>query len=76
MIYIVIEADYKFEPTKDTPYIAITGELWGVFYEDLGENWPLYNDIALYLNHYTKVPLSKYVPEPVPAMPMCTAIFI
>ena len=22
---------WDFEPTKDTPYLALTGELWGVF---------------------------------------------
>ena len=32
-----------------TPYLALTGELWGVFYEYLWENWPHYNDTALYL---------------------------
>ena len=26
----------------------ITGELWGVFCEDFGENWPRYYDTALY----------------------------
>ena len=35
--------------SKDTPYLALTGELWGVICEDLGENWPLYNGTALYL---------------------------
>ena len=33
--------------TKDTPYLALTGELWGVFCEDLGENWPRYKGTAL-----------------------------
>ena len=37
------------EPTKDTPYLALAGKLWGVFCEDFGENWPCYNDTALYL---------------------------
>ena len=31
--------------TKDTPYLTLTGELWGVF---LGENWLCYNDTTLY----------------------------
>ena len=26
-----------------------TGELWGVYCEDVGENWPRYNDTVLYL---------------------------
>ena len=30
-----------FELTKDTPYLALTGELWGV--------WSRYNDTALYV---------------------------
>ena len=36
---------------KDTPYLALTGELWGVFCEDFGENWPRYNGTALYVGH-------------------------
>ena len=34
------EAEYQsgFKLTKDTPYLALTGELWGVYCEDLGEN--------------------------------------
>ena len=44
MIYIysitVIEAEHrvKFWFTEDTLYIALMGELWGVYCEDLGEN--------------------------------------
>ena len=34
--------------TKDTPYFALTGELWGVFCEHLWENWPRYSGIVLY----------------------------
>ena len=30
-------------PTKDTPYLALAGKLWGVCCDDLGENWPHYN---------------------------------
>ena len=33
--------------TKDTPYRNLMGELWGVFCEDLGENWPFHNDTEL-----------------------------
>ena len=32
--------------TKDTPNLALTDELWGVFSEDLGESWPSYNGTA------------------------------
>ena len=27
----------------DTPYLALTDELWGVYWENFGENWPRYN---------------------------------
>ena len=37
--------------TKDTPYLALTGELWSVFYEYLWENWPCYNGTALCYSH-------------------------
>ena len=33
---------------KDTPYLALTGEIWGVFCGYLWENWPRYNGTALY----------------------------
>ena len=47
----MIEAEYisESEPTKYIPYLALTGELWDVFYEDLGENWPRYNGTKLYV---------------------------
>ena len=38
-----------FELTNDTLYFTLTGELWVVYCEDLGENWPSYNDIVLYI---------------------------
>ena len=34
---------------KDTPYLAVTGVLWGVFCEYLWENWQRYNGTALYI---------------------------
>ena len=45
-----IEADYQSEAelTKNTPYLALTDELWGVFRGYFGENWPRYNGTALY----------------------------
>ena len=44
------EAEYQLdaESTKDTPYLALTGELWGVFCECLWENLPHYNGTAIY----------------------------
>ena len=49
------EAEYKseFEHTKDTPYLGLTGELWGVFCKDFGENWLRYNSTGLYLEVIT-----------------------
>ena len=38
-----------FELTKDTPYLALMGELWGVCCEDFRENWSRKNDTALYV---------------------------
>ena len=45
------DAGYKseFVFTTDTPYLALRGELLGVYFENLGENWPCYNGTALYL---------------------------
>ena len=42
------ERKSDFKHTPDTPYLALTGELWGVYCEDLGENWPRYNGTELY----------------------------
>ena len=33
--------------TKDTPYLTLTGELWGVFSEYFWESWQCYNGTAL-----------------------------
>ena len=38
----------EFKVTKDTPYLALTGELCGVCCEDTSENWPRYNGSAPY----------------------------
>ena len=46
-----VEYKSEFEYTKDTTYLAITGELWGVFCEDFGENWPRYNGTVLYIEY-------------------------
>ena len=39
-ITAVTEAEYKseFEPTKYTPYLALTGELWDMFCKDIKRN--------------------------------------
>ena len=39
-----------FELTKDTPYLALLGELWSVFYEYFNRNWSCYKGFLLYIN--------------------------
>ena len=48
------EAEYQLDAgsTKDTPYLTLTGELQGVFWEYLWENWLHYNNTALYLDEH------------------------
>ena len=42
------ESESDFRITVDTPYLTLTGELWGVvFCEDFGENWPHNNGTTL-----------------------------
>ena len=36
------------------PYLALTGELWGVYCEHIGANWPPYNGIALYQCNWSR----------------------
>ena len=38
-----------FELTKDTPYLALSGELWSVFYEYFNKYWLCYKGFLLYL---------------------------
>ena len=38
-----------FELTKDTPYLALSGELWSVFYEYFNRNWRCYKGFLLYI---------------------------
>ena len=45
------------DPTKDTPYLALTGELWGVFCEYLWENWSRYNSTTVYSQGESLAPL-------------------
>ena len=32
--------------TKDIPYLALTGEVWDVFCDDLCEDWPRHDGTA------------------------------
>ena len=44
----MIKAEYKSKCELEyTPYLALKGELWSVFYEDFQENWLHYNSTAL-----------------------------
>ena len=38
-----------FELTKDTPYLALSGELWSVFYDYFNRYWSCYKGFLLYL---------------------------
>ena len=42
------ESEWDIRITTDTPYLTLTGKLWGVFCEHLRENWPHYNGTSLY----------------------------
>ena len=37
-----------FKLIKDTPYLALSGELWSVFYEYFNRNWSCYRGFLLY----------------------------
>ena len=45
-----------FELTKDTPYLALLGELWSVFYEYFNRNWPCYKGFLLYVVCPVEIP--------------------
>ena len=42
------ESESDIRITTSILYLALTGELWGVYCDDFGEIWPRYNDTALY----------------------------
>ena len=44
------ERKSDFNITTDTPYLTLKDELWGVYCEHFGENWPCYNSTALYID--------------------------
>ena len=50
------ECKLDFKITTDTLYLTLTGELWVVYCEDLGENWLRYDGTTLYIkwNHQEK----------------------
>ena len=61
---------WEFEPMKDIPYLALTGELWGVFRDDFGEKWPGYRGSTL----YTGPKLSHHCTYRWPSAVRCRAI--
>ena len=48
----VAESESDYSITSDTPYLAPTGELWGVYCGDFGENLLRHNSTALYVAYY------------------------
>ena len=40
---VISECQPGFQLTKDTLYLALTEELWGIYCEDLGEHWQCNN---------------------------------
>ena len=38
---IATEHKWDFKLKTDTPYLDLTGELWGVCFDNFEENWPL-----------------------------------
>ena len=58
-----------FELTKDTPYLALSGELWSVFYEYFNRNWSCYKGFLLYYAgqscYLFHVPLPTDIDQPV-----------
>ena len=45
----MIDPKSDFRLTKDTLYLALTGELWGANCENFQENWLRYNSTVLYI---------------------------
>ena len=68
---------FPFELTKDTPYLALSGELWSVFYEYFNRNWSCYKGFLLYqlmltimfcyLPHLEEI--NKYIAQHKPVVP-------
>ena len=52
-----------FQLTKDSPYLALSGELWSVFYEFFNRNWSCYKGFLLYNAGWCLVPLGVAKPS-------------
>ena len=44
----MVEHRADFELTKDSPYITLMGELWGIYCEYFGKYWLFYNGTTMY----------------------------
>ena len=55
------EHESDFELTKDTPYFILIDELWGIYCEDLGENWICYEGIPLYIRRNMQYGHQNYI---------------
>ena len=42
--------NHSLNPQKNTPYLALPGELWGALCEDIGENQLCYISFTLYMS--------------------------
>ena len=59
-VMIAAERNSYFELKTDIPYLALTGELWGVFYVNCEENWPRHDGTALHMHIYTHIHINTY----------------
>ena len=50
----------EFELTKYIPYLALMGEVWDEFCENLGEIRRCYNGTALYYRKHQTIYVSNY----------------
>ena len=57
---IAAERNSYFELKTDIPYLALTGELWGVYYVNCEENWPRHDGTALHMPIYTHIYIYIY----------------
>ena len=58
-VTVAAEHDSNLKHTTDIPYLALTGELWGVSCEYIGEKWPRYNGTALYYFDWTYIEFNE-----------------
>ena len=49
---LIISGEWEYELKMDTPYLNLTGDIWGVLCEYFGANLSHYNGSWLYLPFY------------------------